>query len=363
MRILIASGAGGGTSQGSVGKFYHLRDFGEALTKFDVEYKLVRETDYVVGFPTKQLRKYFASKNKFQALISDFNPDAVLVDRQSNFGLEVIKNNIPLFVLLRGHHWSEIKYAKESIYKSKVMQKVVDMRADVAEQVFAGATAILPICNYLIDVVKEHHPTQKMNVFVEGVDSSKWYKKDGMGLKHPSVGLLQDANWWRKTKEMLTLQKVIESMPDVNFYWAGDGQYKNRILDVLEKFDNFHWLGPLSYPDKVREFLSEIDIYAIITGMDTTPLSLKEAQLMQVPVIGTDVGGISETMKDGETGFLVREGEHKNIVEKISMLINDKELSANMGTKGRRFIQEDFSLEASAKNFLNIVKQYVNKKK
>ena len=353
------SGAGGGTSQGSIGKFYHLRDFGEALAKLDVEYKLVRETDYVVGFPTKQLRKYFASKNKFQALISDFNPDAVLVDRQSNFGLEVIKSNIPLFVLLRGHHWSEIKHAKESIYKSKVMRKVVDMRADVAEQVFAGATAILPICNYLIDVVKEHHPTQKMNVFVEGVDSSKWYKKDGMDLKHPSVGLLQDANWWRKTKEMLTLQKVIESMPDVNFYWAGDGQYKNRILDVLEKFDNFHWLGPLSYPDKVREFLSEIDIYAIITGMDTTPLSLKEAQLMQVPVIGTDVGGISETMKDGETGFLVREGEYNDIVKKITVLLNDKELSEKMGKEGRKFIQKYFSLEESAKNFLNILKPHI----
>ena len=353
------SGAGGGTSQGSVGKFYHLRDFGEALTKFKVEYKLVRETDYVVGFPTKQLRKYFSSKKKFQTLISDFNPDAVLVDRQSNFGLEVIKNNIPLFVLLRGHHWSEIEHAKETIYKSKVMQKVVDMRADVAEQVFAGATAILPICNYLIGVVKEHHPTQKMNVFVEGMDSSKWYKKDGMNLKHPSVGLLQDANWWRKTKEMLTLQKVIESMPNVNFYWAGDGQYKNRILDVLEKFDNFHWLGSLSYPDKVREFLSEIDIYAIITGMDTTPLSLKEAQLMQVPVIGTDVGGISETMKDGETGFLVREGEYKNVIEKISMLINDKEFSVKMGAKGHRFIEEKFSVDASAKNFIRILDSYI----
>jgi hypothetical protein len=33
-----------------------------------------------------------------------------------------------------------------------------------------------------------------------------------------------------------------------------------------------------------------------------------------------------------------------------------------MGTKGRRFIQEDFSLEASAKNFLGIVKQHINKK-
>jgi glycosyltransferase involved in cell wall biosynthesis len=161
---------------------------------------------------------------------------------------------------------------------------------------------------------------------------------------------------------MLTLEKVIESMPDVNFYWAGDGQYKNKILKVLDKFDNFHWLGPLSYPDKVREFLSEIDIYAIITGMDTTPLSLKEAQLMQVPVIGTDVGGISETMKDGETGFLVREGGYKNIIEKISMLINDKEFSVKMGARGRRFIQEDFSLEASAKNFLDVVKSYINNK-
>ena len=70
-------------------------------------------------------------------------------------------------------------------------------------------------------------------------------------------------------------------MPEVHFYWAGDGQYKDEILEVLDKFDNFHWLGSLEYPNKVREYLSEIDIYALITGMDTTPLSLKEAQLME----------------------------------------------------------------------------------
>ena len=56
----------------------------------------------------------------------------------------------------------------------------------------------------------------------------------------------------------------------------------------------------------------------------------------------------------------------KNLVwmqaQKISVLINDKELSVRMGTNGRRFIQEDFSLEVSAKNFVGIVKQHVNKK-
>jgi len=56
VKVLIASGAAGGTSKGSIGKYFHLKDFGEALTKFNIDYKLVRETDYVVGFPTKQIR-------------------------------------------------------------------------------------------------------------------------------------------------------------------------------------------------------------------------------------------------------------------------------------------------------------------
>ena len=353
------SGAGGGTSKKSIGKYFHLKDFGDALRKFGVEYKLISESDFVVGFPTKSLRKYFSSKKKLDGLISEFKPDAVLIDRQSNFGLEIIKRKIPLFVLLRGHYWSEIEYAKDTIYKGKIMRKVIDARADVAEQVFAGSTEILPICNYLKNIVKEHHPTQKSSVFIEGVDDKKWYKTNGMNLKHPSVGMLQDANWWRKTKEMLTLERVIKSMPNTHFYWAGDGQYKEKILDVLDKFENFHWLGSLEYPDKVRDYLSGIDIYAIITGMDTTPLSLKEAQLMERPVIATNVGGNSEIMIDGETGFLVKEGDSDDIIEKISSLEKDNSLAISMGKKGREFIQKEYSLNASAENFLKIIEPYV----
>ena len=87
--------------------------------------KLVNELDYVIGFPTKSLRKYFSSKKKFDKLISEFQPEAVLVDRQGSFGLEIIKRNIPLFVLLRGHYWSETEYAKNTIYKGKIMRKIV----------------------------------------------------------------------------------------------------------------------------------------------------------------------------------------------------------------------------------------------
>ena len=239
------------------------------------------------------------------------------------------------------------------------MRKIVDVRSQIAEKVFAGATAILPICNYLIDIVKEHHPQQSIEVFVEGVDNARWYKQDGMQLKHPCVGLLQDANWWRKTREMLTLEKVIEKMPEINFYWVGDGQYKDKILSVLEKFDNFHWLGSLQYPEKVREYLSEIDVYALITGMDLSPLSLKEAQLMEKPVVVTNVGGNPEMMVDGKTGFLVEEGNADDLFHRLSILVNNKEMSVEKGSNGRKFIEEKFSMDASAKNFIRILDSYV----
>jgi glycosyltransferase involved in cell wall biosynthesis len=359
LRILIASGATGGTSKGSIGKYFHLKDFGEALTRFDIDYQLVRETDYVVGFPTKQIGKLISSKRKFKKLIESFKPDAVLVDKQSNFGLEVIKAGIPLFVILRGHHWSELEFAKETIYKDLLMRKIVDLRGQIAEKVFAGATAILPVADYLTNIIKEHHPQQSVEVYVEGVNSTRWYKQKGMQLKHPCVGLLQDANWWRKTREMLTLEKVIEKMPEVNFYWVGDGQYKDKILPVLEKFENFHWLGPLQYPDKVREYLTEIDVYALITGMDLASLSLKEAQLMGKPVVATNVGGNPEMMMDGKTGFLVKEGDVDDLFEKLSSLLKNKEMRLEKGSNGTKFIEEKFSMDASAKNFIRILDTYV----
>tara|TARA_B100000408_G_C10113962_1_gene147195 strand:- start:44 stop:535 length:492 start_codon:yes stop_codon:yes gene_type:complete len=162
---------------------------------------------------------------------------------------------------------------------------------------------------------------------------------------------------------MLILKKVLQKMPDVNFYWAGDGPLRNRVLSELDGNDNFHWLGNLEYPDKVREYLSEIDVYALVTGMDLAPLSLKEAQLMKKPVVATNVGGNSEMMVDGKTGFLVEKGDPNQLVDKLSLLIEDEKLAKKMGDCGRKFVEETFNWELITKNFIKIAKSYLEIKK
>ena len=272
MKILIASGAAGGTAKGRIGKHIHLNDFGKALEKNGHQYKLVYEIDYVNGFPSKDIKSWF-SKKKLHNLIDEYQPDIVFVDRQSHFALECIKLKIPTFVYLRGHFWSEVEWAKKTIYKSALMRWVIDQRKKIANKVFAECNGIFMTADYLDGVIKEHVPNAKTFHFLEGLDTSRWYPKTGMKLKHPCVGMLHDANWWGKTKEMLILEEVIQKLPNVHFYWAGDGQYKQPILEKISKFENFHYLKSLEYPDEVREYLTEIDIYALPTGMDTTPFS------------------------------------------------------------------------------------------
>jgi len=162
---------------------------------------------------------------------------------------------------------------------------------------------------------------------------------------------------WGKAQEMLILEKVLKEMPDVTFYWVGDGPYQDKILPVLEKYDNFKWLGALQYPDKVRQYLTEIDVYALVSGIDMSPLTLLEAQLMKKPVIATNVGGIPELMKDNETGFLVQKGNPDEWIKKISLLIESKELRDTMGNKGRKFVADHFNWDIIAEKFLNFIKE------
>ena len=345
---------------GSSSKIFHLKEFSDSLERIGVECKLVFDADYADGFPSRKLGNWFKSDKKFENLIKEFNPDAIFVDRQRHFGLAATKTEVPLLVHLRGNYWEEIKMARETLYKSLPKRIALQKWEDIAEKCFEGSKIILPICNFLSDIVTKRYPDKPVETLYQGISPSNWFHTDGMKLKHPCVGLLQNATIWDKTKEMIILTEVLEKMPNVTFYWVGDGPYRDKILPKLEKFENFKWLGALEYPEKVRQFLSEIDVYALLSGIDMSPLTLQEAQLMQKPVVVTNVGGIPELMRNNETGFLIKKGDHDKLFEKLEILINNKTMAKKIGMAGREFISNNFSWEIISKNFKERVEKHLD---
>ena len=143
---------------GSPSKFFHLKEFGEELKKNGVDYKLVIDTDVYTGFPSKKLSDWLQGPRKLHELLTEFKPDAVFVDRQTNFGLSVLKSNIPLFVHLRGDYWSESKMAKETLYKYPPKRQIIWLKERIANECFKGAKTIFPICKYLETIVKNRYP-------------------------------------------------------------------------------------------------------------------------------------------------------------------------------------------------------------
>ena len=65
----------------SSSKIFHLNEFAENLEKNNVRCKVVFDSEYADGFPSRKIKSWFSSNKKFKKLIDDFQPDVFFVDR------------------------------------------------------------------------------------------------------------------------------------------------------------------------------------------------------------------------------------------------------------------------------------------
>ena len=351
MKILIGA---------SSSKIFHLKEFEKTLQELKVDAKVVHDIEVVDRFPSRNLKNWIKPMSQIDEIIREFSPDLIIADQPKHFALEASKTKIPMLLHLRGDFWSEITWARETLYKSPHKRVVLNQWGKIAQKCFENSTMMLPICKFLENRVKEFYPKKSTHVFYQGISSNRWFPSGGMNLKHPCVGFLQGAVIWGKAKEMLTLKKVIEKNPKITFYWAGDGPYRDQILSVLKKYENFKWLGPLKYPEEVRNFLHEIDVYGLASGIDMSPLTLLESQLMEKPVIATEVGGIPELMKNSDSGYLIKKEDSIEWDKKINLILSDKEKAKDMGKVGRKFVIDNFSWEKITENFIKMVNKKFN---
>ncbi len=77
-----------------------------------------------------------------------------------------------------------------------------------------------------------------------------------------------------------------------------------------------------------------------------------EAMACGRAVVATDAGDVPSLVEDGKTGFVVRRGDDAMLLEKVSTLINDRDLCRQMGQAGRTRAERDFGLDRMASETL-----------
>tara|TARA_Y100001936_G_scaffold49098_1_gene47684 strand:- start:8737 stop:9828 length:1092 start_codon:yes stop_codon:yes gene_type:complete len=341
---------------GDKNRFIHLEKFLSELQKKNIETILINDLDYVDKFFELNFIKKNRKKNNFNSLLQDFKPNVILVDRISKIIENIIEKEIPFWILLRGNYWEESSWAKKTIYKSR-KQKISSLRNDkLIDYCFKHSDLILPISKYLEKEVKMRYPNKPIHLFpADGRNPDEWNKIDVKKLKHPCVGLIQGLNIWGKTKELLLLKEVMKKLPDITFYLAGDGIYRERIIPELSQNKNFVWLKNLEYPHEVKKLFSEIDIFLLLSGLEGLGQIIIESFLMKKPTIASNTGGIPELIQDNQTGLLVDTGNSEMIVDRIHKLLDDPVFAQKLALNGNNFAKKEFSWENIADRFIQII--------
>lgn len=342
---------------GNKNRFFHLNQFAEELEKRGIHVKIVHDIDFLQKKMDLDFVKRIKKNNNFMKILDEFSPNVVLLDRISDIGKKVIKKNIPLWILLRGNIWEETIWAKRTNDNSIKQRLSLQKNEKLIEYCFNNSDLILPISHYLENIARDKYPEKKIVYFPgDGRIPNEWNFIKTCELKHPCVGLIQGLNIWGKTRELITLKKILEGLPNVTFYLAGDGIYSKNIIPELTKFENFVWLKNLDYPQEIKKIFSEIDVFLSLSGLEGLGQTIIEALLMKKPVIASNVGGIPELITHNETGLLVKLGDSEKIIESILKLLRDKELSKKIAENGHNIIQKKYAWKNLAAEFELILK-------
>ncbi|MBW4481989.1 MAG: glycosyltransferase family 4 protein [Tildeniella torsiva UHER 1998/13D] len=152
-----------------------------------------------------------------------------------------------------------------------------------------------------------------------------------------------------------------EDKEKTKILFAGSGEIEQlkRFADDFDVLDQLQFLGWVNA--KVRDrLLAEADVFVLPSYNEGLPMALLEAMSWGLPVITTAVGGIPEIITPDVNGFLLQPGDTAGLSHAMSILINNKDLRSNLGSKAREGIAL-LDIENYSQRLFNLYKKAIEK--
>ncbi|MEX2410080.1 MAG: glycosyltransferase family 4 protein, partial [Candidatus Paceibacterota bacterium] len=159
------------------------------------------------------------------------------------------------------------------------------------------------------------------------------------------VGRLSDQKDPEKLiKAFFELSDPIKNMAEIKI--IGDGPKREKLENIIKTNnleDKVKLLGNLPR-DQVFEELKKSDIFTLISHYEGFPRSILEAMSVGLPIIASNVGGVSEAVS-GENGFVVNREDFIGLKDALEKLILDDGMRERLGIASHEKVVRDFSLE------------------
>lgn len=194
------------------------------------------------------------------------------------------------------------------------------------------------------------YPADKVVLAPNGLNPDKYRHEKGDDGYILYFGRLSEE------KGITTLLDAIRQLPDCRLVIAGDGPEKNALEACVtgEMATRVRFAGHLSTEETMR--LAARARLTVLPSVwyENCPMSILESFAVGTPVVGSRIGGIPELIDDGVDGLLFEPGNAVDLATALSRMMGGPEVCREMGARGRRKVEDRYSLERCYEQLLPV---------
>lgn len=281
------------------------------------------------------------------------------------------RGSVPLLVTVHGGD-AFVPLTPPSARRPLGRPAVSRMQHDIAAA-YRDARRILAVSDYIAGIaVQGGADPARVDVHYQGVDTDYFTPGDAASGDATSgdatvgdVPTVLFVGRLTETKGVFDLLEaslgVVDERPHT-LVFAGDGPARARLAEAASTAGHVRVRGSLPH-EAVRDELRAAHVMVLPTRVngiarEAAGLVLVEAQACGTPVIAYDSGGTAEMLRDGETGWLVPEGDTTHLAERLGeALALTPSARIEMGVRARRFAVEERSLAVSADRLATVYEE------
>lgn len=253
---------------------------------------------------------------------------------------------------LKGNYWDEssdkkVSYAQRAGFALKSIQN--NLSLDDADFVIACS-------DYLKNVAEAHVSHRNCYTMYEGVDVNRFRPSSPDSSYETELLCVMNFKVRSKLLYLPTFFDYYKSMHlPYTITFLGDGPYRKRVERQAKDAGLESQIVFKGHVNDIEKYYSNTDLLVHPSSLDTLGMALQEAASSGVPTVSTRVGGLSEVVSDGYTGYT--SNEMGIFVERIAQLMHDDEKRAWMGVNARNMMIDKFSWDRLATDFITILEK------
>lgn len=201
--------------------------------------------------------------------------------------------------------------------------------------------------------------TSKYTVIRYGIDyrefaiKEKNTKKEELGIPSDNyvVTMISCLKPQKYPQDFIRIASLVtRELSNVKFLLVGDGILRGALERLIGKLKLQQKVMLLGWRLDIPRILSTTDVLVLTSLWEGLPIAVLEAMASSKPVISTDTGGVTELIRDQDTGFLVKPRDVNAMAEKLVVLLRDSRLRQIIGQKAKDSLGSDFSVDNTLNN-------------